>query len=61
MLKLSEELLNDFSSPDSSKLPRSADSGTSRVQNVKWVLLKKYSDTMNNGRIFCNFRLKLML
>ena len=39
MLKLLEELLNDFSSPDSSKLPRSADSGTSRVQNVKWVLL----------------------
>ena len=40
MIKLSEELLNDLYSPDSSKLPRSADSETSRVQNVKWVLQK---------------------
>jgi hypothetical protein len=34
------ELLNDFSSPDSSKLPCSADSGTTRVQEVEWVLPK---------------------
>ena len=34
------ELLNDFSSPDSSKLPCSADSGTTRVDEVKWVLPK---------------------
>jgi hypothetical protein len=34
------ELLIDFSSPDRSKLPCSADSGTTRVQNVKRVLPK---------------------